>query len=79
MNNDEPLQLPALGRLKCDLAKVRVGWYCHTHNAHVFDCLECGRFYHTNRSDSRYCSSACRQRAYRRRKSIEKASYTWDY
>jgi hypothetical protein len=38
------------------------------------ECLECGskcyddELRRARRSDSRYCSSACRQRAYRRRK-----------
>ncbi len=31
---------------------------------------ECGQEFAASRSDSRYCSSACRQRAYRRRKRL---------
>lgn len=75
----QQLQLPHLGRLKCDLVRTGGGWWCNSHDCHVFDCLECGKFYHAYRSDSRYCSAACRQRAYRRRKAIERASYQWDY
>lgn len=31
------------------------------------DCQSCGKPYPTNRIDARYCSPACRQRAYRNR------------
>jgi hypothetical protein len=32
------------------------------------NCEECGVSYVPTRNDSRYCSNACRQRAYRRRR-----------
>ena len=31
-------------------------------------CLECGKLFTPQRSDAKYCSSACRQKAYRSRK-----------
>jgi hypothetical protein len=31
------------------------------------DCAQCGRAYTPPRNDGRYCSAACKQRAYRRR------------
>lgn len=33
-----------------------------------FACYACLRRYYPRRSDNRYCSNACRQRAYRQRK-----------
>ena len=32
-------------------------------------CADCGRTFRPRRADARYCSGACRQRAYRRRRS----------
>ena len=32
-----------------------------------FDCETCGEEYYSTRSDSHYCSSPCRQKAYRER------------
>lgn len=73
--NMEQQKLPNLGKLKCTV--VRVGkWgdlWCTRHAAYVIDCVECGRIVHTSRPHTRYCSAACKQRAYRRRKSIERA------
>jgi hypothetical protein len=40
-------------------------WVCH-HNDHN-TCEGCGRCIGKSRSDRRYCSDACRQRAYRLR------------
>ena len=31
------------------------------------ECAQCGEHFEPKRSDSRYCSSACRQKAYRER------------
>jgi hypothetical protein len=44
--------------------------WCSTHAAYLVDCLFCGRWFHTARPDTRYCSNACRQAAYRERLKI---------
>ena len=35
-------------------------------------CWQCGQVYYSARKHSKYCASACRQKAYRRRKSLAK-------
>jgi hypothetical protein len=39
-----------------------------------FSCDQCGRYFEPSRSDARYCSSPCRQKAYRQRQAIEAGS-----
>jgi hypothetical protein len=36
-----------------------------------FSCDQCGEAFTPTRSDARYCSSPCRQRAYRRRQATD--------
>jgi predicted nucleic acid-binding Zn ribbon protein len=40
--------------------------------SHVSLCAQCGKPYRPQRSDSRFCSDRCRQRAHRRRQSRDK-------
>lgn len=44
------------------------------------DCEDddCGAEFHPERADARFCSSACRQRAYRRRKAILQRYGSWE-
>jgi hypothetical protein len=54
---------------KCEVAMVGK-WHdrwCVTHRAYLLDCLECGKYFHSARPHTKYCSNACRQRAYRKR------------
>lgn len=34
-------------------------------------CIACGRFYYTNRMDTRFCGHACQMRAWRAAKRLE--------
>lgn len=36
-----------------------------------FECPECGQVFIPNRMDQRYCSVACKQKAYRKRKAVK--------
>lgn len=45
--------------------------YCLRHDAYLLDCLQCGKMYHAKRCDSKWCSPACKQKAYRERKKCE--------
>ena len=56
-------------------ARHSAGPILHTHGsapmiAHM--CAKCGKPYRPQRSDSRFCSDACRQHAYRRRLAVTK-------
>ena len=42
--------------------------FCFTHDEYVLDCLCCGRYFHTRRPHTKYCSTACSQKAYRVRR-----------
>lgn len=54
---------------KCQTARIGLNdvWCVH-HAAYLLDCLHCGRNFHTDRPHTKYCSDACKQRAYRQRK-----------
>jgi len=49
----------------------------HTHQSPPYRrtraCAQCGEPYRPHRSDSRFCSDACRQRAYRERQAVTQA------
>lgn len=65
--------MPILSKrwLDVDCEVVPVGGFddpwCLTHNAYRLDCLQCGRLFHSARPHTRFCTNACRQRAYRAR------------
>lgn len=57
----------------CKISRIKLGQgfserWCVHHAQWVLDCLECGRDFHSDRSHTRYCSNACSQAAYRKRK-----------
>lgn len=41
--------------------------YCYTHGTWILECLQCGEQFHALRSDAKYGSAACKQKAYRER------------
>lgn len=54
-----------------EMAGRRYGWvqdHAPSCNAISFRCAVCGEEFNASRADARYCSSACRQDAYRMRK-----------
>lgn len=42
--------------------------WCNTHLQWVVQCRQCDRLFHSKRPHTKYCSTACSQRAYRDRR-----------
>lgn len=57
---------------RCHVVQIQMGkWvdnWCTFHMQYVMDCIECGQQFHSVRPHTKYCSTACSQRAYRNRK-----------
>lgn len=54
--------------LQCDWRYEEGGLArCNTHGRWLFACEWCGVTFHAKRSDAKFCSNACRQKAYRAR------------
>lgn len=57
--------------MACNLVTIeRIGvrdHWCIFHGAYALTCLDCGRDFHAKRPQTKYCSTACSQRAYRER------------
>lgn len=59
---------------KCHVAhipSIKTGYvesWCTYHAAYLMDCLICGEHFHSARPHTKYCSTACSQKAYRERK-----------
>jgi hypothetical protein len=69
-------QLPYMGKQKCNVMEVgQLGdLWCLRHLAYVVKCAECGSWFHSTRPHTLYCSGACRQKAYRRRRSMDRVN-----
>jgi NADH pyrophosphatase NudC (nudix superfamily) len=52
------------GELDRELIREWQTW----HQAHLFTCGGCGGAFYSRREDTKFCSNACRQRAYRERR-----------
>lgn len=64
------------GKYMGETPKCRVKWepcgdnverWCVYHGTWYLDCVECGEWFHTVRSHTKYCSTACSQKAFRYR------------
>lgn len=42
--------------------------WCTYHAQYVCECIHCNRLFHSDRPHTKYCSTACQQKAYRVRK-----------
>jgi hypothetical protein len=70
---EQPLLLPARYRAEVVACSNRCVQRCRRRSNRQYrpsiTCQECATAFQPSRSDSRYCSTACRQKAYRQRRS----------